>query len=213
MTGFAGGLPRDAAMFDFFRPKFPSLKLTGPRVYIRPPAAADQRAWLDLRRTSRDFLEPFEPAWPKDALTPAAYRRRMRRAHADWQASLGYAFFIFSRRDDSLLGGITVTNVRRGVIQAGNIGYWIGEPHKRNGYMFEAVQLCLDFCFRNLDLHRVEAACLVDNTPSKRLLEKSGFKGEGRARQYLCIAGKWQDHDTFAILRQDARPILPRSPT
>ena len=195
-------------MLQLFRPRSATVRLTGPRVYIRPPQIGDQRAWLALRRDSRSFLEPYEPAWPHDALTPVAFRRRLRRMQSEWQSESSYGFFIFDRDTDELLGGITIANVRRGVIQSATVGYWIGEPHKRRGYMFESLLLCLDFAFKSLDLHRVEAACLLDNEPSRGLLQKCGFRYEGQAREYLCIAGKWQDHETFAILRTDARPII-----
>ncbi len=186
----------------------PKLRLAGPRVYIRPPTPNDQAQWLKLRRDSKDFLEPYEPAWPRDALSPAAFRRRLKRIQEDWRDETGYGFLIFRAEDEALLGGVTVSNVRRGVVQAASIGYWIGAPHSRHGYMFEALQLTLDFCFTGLDLHRVEAACLDGNEASRRLLEKSGFRREGVARGYLCIAGRWQDHITYGLLRQDPRPII-----
>ena len=195
-------------MLQLFRPRTTALRLTGPRIYIRAPQLRDQKAWLALRRLSRGFLEPFEPAWAHDALTPMAFRRRLRRIQGEWAAESAYGFFIFDRASDDLLGGITIANVRRGVIQSASVGYWIGEPFQRQGFMFESLQLCLDFSFRTLELHRVEAACLLDNQASRGLLEKSGFRYEGKAREYLCIAGEWQDHDTFAILNSDPRPII-----
>ena len=74
--------------------------------------------------------------------------------------------------------------------------------------MAEAIQLVLDYAFSQLDLHRVEAACLPSNLASRALLLKSGFRQEGLAREYLCIAGKWQDHVTFGVLRADKRPAI-----
>ena len=186
----------------------PKLRLAGPRVYIRPPSPSDEAQWLKLRRESKDFLEPYEPAWPRDALSAAAFRRRLKRIQEDWREESAYGFLIFRAEDEALLGGVTVSNVRRGVVQGASIGYWIGAPHSRHGYMFEALQLTLDFCFADLDLHRVEAACLDGNEASRRLLEKSGFRREGVARGYLCIAGRWQDHVTYGLLRQDSRPII-----
>jgi len=97
------------------------------------------------------------------------------------------------------VGALTLSNVRRGVAQTGTLGYWIGEPHARRGYMTSAVRLMCDFAFRHLGLHRVEAACLPQNTPSIGLLRKTGF-AEGLARGYLKIAGEWRDHLLFARL-------------
>jgi len=195
-------------MFDLFRSKPPKRKYCGPQVYLRPPMWNDQKAWIGLRSESKAFLEPWEPAWARDALTPAAYRRRLRRVEEEWQAGIGYAFFVFRNEDNVLLGGITLANVRRGVVESANVGYWTGEPHARKGYMAEGIQVTLEFAFRKLGLHRVEAACLIHNQASRNLLLKSGFSPEGRARKYLRIAGRWQDHDTFAILRSDDRPTV-----
>ena len=105
-----------------------------------------------------------------------------------------YAFLIFRRDDEVLLGGITLSNVRRGVAQSASAGYWMGKRYARKGYMAEAIRLTLDFSFDTLGLHRVEAACLPSNTPSLNLLLKSGFIREGVARRYLRINGTWQDH-------------------
>jgi ribosomal-protein-alanine N-acetyltransferase len=104
-----------------------------------------------------------------------------------------------------LLGGLTLANVRRGVAQAGSLGYWIGEPYARRGYMAASVRALLPFAFGGLRLHRVEAACIPSNSASIRLLEKSGFTREGYAREYLCINGIWQDHLLYARLKDDAR--------
>ena len=147
------------------------------------------------------------------AATSAAFKRRYRRFCEEWHAESGYAFFIFAQDVDTLSGGITLSNVRRGVSQSGSLGYWMGEPHAGKGYMSEAVGLMLSFAFETLGLHRVEAACLPHNESSRRLLTKIGFREEGMARQYLCINGRWQDHVTHAILHRDPRPgvVVERS--
>ena len=133
-------------------------------------------------------------------------RTRLRRYAADIDDDLAYPFFIFLNDGDLLAGGLTLSHVRRGVAQTGTLGYWIGEPFANQGLMSEAVRLVLDFAFTRLGLHRVEAACLPINTPSIRLLRKSGFTEEGFARRYLRIAGEWQDHLLFAIIAGDRIP-------
>jgi ribosomal-protein-alanine N-acetyltransferase len=176
---------------------------------LRPPVRADERQWVEIRKISQDFLVPWEPTWPSDAATPVAFNRRLKRFYAGWREGSTYAFLIVEKKDGTLLGGITLTNVRRGVVQSGSIGYWIGEPHARNGYMSEGVQLMLSFAFDTLRLHRVEAACLPSNQPSRDVLLKAGFVQEGLARRYLRINGEWRDHLTFGILRDDPRPTVP----
>lgn len=173
------------------------------RVYLRRPRDGDWKEWSNLRAASRAFLTPWEPTWPKDALTRAAFRRRLRQYAQDWREGSGYNFLIFRTDDDALLGGINLCYVRRGIVQGGSLGYWIGAPYARQGYMSEAMQCMLSFAFEQLELHRVEAACLPNNKASEALLRKSGFRQEGHARKYLRINGVWQDHLTFAILRED----------
>ncbi len=180
--------------------------LIGPRFYIRPPRSGDWREWADLRLFSRDFLTPWEPTWPGDALSKASFRQRLRRNARDWRDDKAYALFLFTRDDDDLIGGLTLSGLRRGVTQSASLGYWIGKPYAGQGYMSEAVLCVLDFAFDTLGLHRVEAACVPDNEASRRLLVKCGFTQEGLGRAYLRINGDWRDHLLFAILNVDRRP-------
>jgi len=177
-------------------------RLIGDRVFLRPPERGDYEAWAGLRANSRDFLVPWEPIWPPDALSRASFRARVARYAEDWRTDQAYNFFIFAH-DEILVGGIGLSNVRRGVSESASLGYWVGEPFARRGYMTAALPLVIDFAFERLGLHRLEAACLPSNIPSQSLLLKAGFRQEGRAREYLCIAGKWQDHLLFAILHAD----------
>jgi len=177
-------------------------RLVGERVFLRSPERSDYEEWASLRARSRDFLTPWEPSWPPDALSRASFRARIARYAEDWRTDQAYNLFIFAD-DDTLVGGVGLSNLRRGVSETASLGYWVGEPFARQGYMTAALPLVLDFAFDRLHLHRVEAACLPSNIPSRSLLARAGFAQEGFARQFLCIAGKWQDHLLFAILRED----------
>ena len=108
-------------------------------------------------------------------------------------------------RESRLIGGLNISNVRRGVAQAASLGYWMGAPYAGRGLMTDAVRAALHFAFSTLRLNRLEAACLPTNAASQRVLEKAGFTREGRARRYLKINGQWQDHDLFALLQDDPR--------
>jgi ribosomal-protein-alanine N-acetyltransferase len=200
-------------MFELFRPA-PQLpmdrRIEGRDVYIRPPAEFDWSGWAQLREVSRDFLVPWEPTWPADGLTRAAFRRRLRHYAEEWQAGAGYAFFIFARADDGLRGGITLSNVRRGVAQAGTLGYWVGAPFARQGVMSDAIRCVIAFAFDDLRLHRLEAACLPRNEASKCVLAKAGFREEGFAPKYLKINGRWEDHLLFALLEEQAAALRAR---
>ncbi|HLL26176.1 MAG TPA: GNAT family protein [Xanthobacteraceae bacterium] len=175
----------------------------GEGVYLRAPQMVDFPAWAGLREESRAFLAHWEPDWPADDLTRGAFRNRLRRYANESQEDSGYSFLIFRSGDQTLLGGVTLSNVRRGVAQSANLGYWIGGRHARKGYMSAAVAALIPYAHGPLRLRRVEAACLPENAASVRLLEKMGFQREGYARQYLCIAGKWQDHLLYARLSSD----------
>jgi [ribosomal protein S5]-alanine N-acetyltransferase len=180
--------------------------IMGDSVVLRAPQMSDYAEWAALREASRDFLTPWEPTWPPDDLTRASYRRRIRRYAEDQRSDLAYPLFVFRKSDNVLLGGLTLANIRRGCAQAGNLGYWMGAAYSRQGYMTAAVKLVIPFAFETLRLHRVEAACIPGNVASVRLLEKTGFRREGFAREYLCIDGAWQDHLLYARLKHDAAP-------
>ena len=184
-----------------FSEPLPSVE--GDNVFLRAPQTGDYAEWAALREASRAFLTPWEPTWPADDLSRSAYRRRLRRYAEDLRSDCSYAFFLFRKSDQMLLGGLTLANIRRGVAQAGSLGYWIGEPYARRGLMTAAVRALVPFAFTGLRLHRLEAACIPSNAASIRLLENTGFAREGYAREYLCINGLWQDHVLFARLAGD----------
>jgi len=196
--------PQRKAFPRLFATRADPLRLSGERAFVRPPDRADYEAWANLRARSRNFLAPWEPTWPPDALSRASFRARIARYSEDWRSDQGYNFFIF-RPDETLVGGVGLSNLRRGVAETASLGYWIGEPFARQRFMTAALPLVLDFSFDRLRLHRVEAACLPTNVPSRSLLLSTGFTEEGYARRYLLIDGKWQDHLLFAILREDWR--------
>ncbi|HTN96511.1 MAG TPA: GNAT family protein [Nordella sp.] len=172
-------------------------------VELRVPEMADYESWAALRLESRAFLVPWEPAWPQDDLTRTAFRSRVKRYIRDIESDSAYPFFVFRAHDEVLIGAITLSNVRRGVAQAGSVGYWIGSPFVRQGHMTAALSALLPFAFGHLHLHRIEAACLPINQASIRLLTKSGFRQEGLARRFLKINGRWEDHLLFARLAED----------
>jgi ribosomal-protein-alanine N-acetyltransferase len=179
--------------------------IKGDGVYLRYPRMADYLQWSKLRHDSRAFLSPWEPVWATDELTRGAFRRRLKRYAKETRHDTAYAFFVFRSEDNALLGGCTLSNVRRGVTQCCALGYWVGERFARQGYMNRAVRALIPFIFRTLGLHRIEAACLPANEPSKNLLEKAAFRQEGMAKSYLQINGEWQDHVLFALLAEEAQ--------
>jgi len=126
----------------------------GNGLLLRAPQMSDFLQWAHLRETSRDYLTPWEPIWPSDDLTRSGFRRRLRRYSEDIAADRSYPFLIFRELDGALVGGITLANVRRGIVQAGTIGYWVGQPHAHRGYMTAALRVLLPTLFGELNLHR-----------------------------------------------------------
>jgi ribosomal-protein-alanine N-acetyltransferase len=179
--------------------------IRGEGLYLRYPRVADFPVWAQLRAESREFLTPWEPVWADDELTRGAFRRRIKRYQKETRQDSAYVFFVLRESDNALVGGCTISNVRRGVTQCCTLGYWIGAKFARQGYMTNALRALLPFVFRTLGLHRIEAACLTDNDASRNLLARVGFRQEGLARRYLLINGAWADHLLFALLKEEAQ--------
>lgn len=188
--------------------------LKGPRVTLRAPRTADYDDWARLRRESRDFLKPFEPRWTESDLSRRVFLTRLRRGREEARQGTDYSFLVFERDGDreTLVGGLTLSNVRRRAAQYVTLGYWMGRDNVGQGLMTEAVSLVLPFVFETLGLHRIHAAFLPHNLASRRVLEKNGFQEEGYAENYLQIDGKWCDHVLFGLTREryDARRRNPR---
>jgi ribosomal-protein-alanine N-acetyltransferase len=174
--------------------------IAGRTVILRPPSISDYAAWAELRALSRSHLTPWEPSWSRDDLSRMMFRRRLRAYARDVRDDLGYSFFIVDAASDQLVGGVTLSNVRRGASQSASLGYWIGAPYLRRGRMTDAVKTLLPFAFGALRLHRIEAATMPRNSPSICVLEACGFEREGMARGFLKINGQWEDHLLFARL-------------
>jgi ribosomal-protein-alanine N-acetyltransferase len=174
--------------------------IRGRKVVLRQPVAADYAEWAELRALSRAHLTPWEPTWAADDLSRSMYRRRLRAYAKDVRDDVSYPYFIFDSAAGNLVGGMTLSNVRRGSAQMASLGYWMGAPYAGRGYMREAVATLLPTAFGTLRLHRIEAATMLHNAASIRVLEFCGFEREGLARSYLKINGRWEDHLLYARL-------------
>ncbi len=172
-------------------------------IYLRAPHKNDYKGWAQLREGSRDWLVPWEPQWRVDELSRACYYWRLQGWQHDAKLGLSAPFFIFRSSDNALLGGINISNIRRGVAQDCTIGYWVGKPFARQGHTRNAVRAVVAHAFDGLQLHRVQAACVPSNFRSRGLLESLGFVEEGYARGYLRINDLWQDHVLYGLLSSD----------
>lgn len=189
---------RSALPEDFLEP------IGGDGLVLRPPSTSDYSEWAEIRALSRAHLTPWEPSWSRDELSRSSFRRRLRAYGQDARDDLGYSFFIADSISGALIGGMNISNVRRGAAQSASLGYWIGAPCAGRGTMQKAVRAVLPFAFRGLHLHRIEAASMTANIRSQRVLEKTGFSREGLARRFLKINGAWEDHIIFSRIEDDA---------
>ncbi len=181
------------------------VRIESERMYLRLPQHGDFLHWSSLRDESAAFLKPWEPTWAGDHLSRKGFTNRVYWAARAQGQGTALPLLMIRRDDNVLLGAITLDNIRRGPVQAGTLGYWIGQPHARHGYMREAITAVVHHAFNVLDLSRIEAACLRENTASRGVLEKCGFKYEGVAQSYLQIGGRWRNHVLYASLRSDRR--------
>ncbi len=181
------------------------VRIETERMVLRAPQHSDFRQWTALRRASEDFLKPWEPAWATDHLSRKSFTNRVYWAQRSIGNGTAVPLFLTLRSDDKLLGAITLDNIRRGPAQTGTCGYWTGAAFARQGFMREALSAVVNYAFTELDMSRIESACLPDNRASRGVLEKSGFKYEGIAQSYLQINGRWRTHVLYANLRNDRR--------
>ena len=189
----------------FARRSKSAVEIETSRLLLRPPLNRDFEEWASLRRNSRAFLVPWEPSWSRDHLTNRAFRNRVVWADRAIRKGEALPLLLIDRVGGTIVGGITLSNIRRQPAQAGTLGYWIGEEFAKNGLMAEALTALRDYAFNMLDLSRLEAACLPENMASRRLLERCRFKYEGVAQAYLQINGRWRNHVLYACLRADRR--------
>ncbi len=189
----------------FLRRASPGPVLRAARLTLRPPQLSDYTGWARLRRESEAFLTPWEPTWARDHLSDRAFRERVSWARRVVSEGKAYPLFLIRDSDAAVLGAITLDNIRRGPAMSATVGYWIGQPHARRGYMREALEAVRAHVFGPLGLSRLEAACLPENAASRGLLERCGFKYEGVAQSYLEIDGRWRTHVLYAALREDRR--------
>ena len=173
----------------------------GDRVFLRRPTGRDREAYLALRHESAAFLRRWEPVPPRGRTAAEQIAAWLRSSRGGRHEKL----LICRKADGALLGAVNINEIVRGPSQSAYLGYWIGAPYARQGYMAEALRLALAHAFRTLRLHRLEANILPDNRASIALVKRAGFRREGYSPGYLKIAGRWADHVRWALRVEDWR--------
>jgi [ribosomal protein S5]-alanine N-acetyltransferase len=167
------------------------------RVRLDPLRASDRDEVLALGRASR----AFHRGWASPPTTPAQFARLLARTRLP-----GFAPLVVRRsEDEAIVGAVEISQVVLGAFRSAYLGYHVGAPHARQGYMHEALGLALGHAFGTLGLHRLEANIQPENVASLALVRRLGFTREGYSRRYLKIGGRWRDHERWAILAEDWR--------
>lgn len=170
------------------------------RVYLRAPRPSDQREFIALMQASSDFHRPWASA-PTSEERFSSYLADSGRG--DFEAML-----VCRCEDDAIVGFFNLSHITRGALQSAYLGYAVGSPYSRQGFMREGLDLVLRHAFLDLHLHRVEANIQPGNGASIALARGAGFRREGFSRRYLKIGGRWRDHERWAILADDWRTRL-----
>jgi ribosomal-protein-alanine N-acetyltransferase len=174
----------------------------GELVFLRRPVAEDRDEWVALRESCLEHLLPWEP------------RQKVKGERERWSSFFSTAntddrqrFLICENASGVMVGYVGLNDIRRGVMQSCNAGYWIAERFTRKGYMTEGLRLAVRHAFRTLKLHRVEAGIQPHNAASIGVVKKLGFRYEGTALRLLEINGSWADHERWAITAEEWRDV------
>ncbi len=180
--------------------------MIGERVLLRFPTILDRDEFVELRRASREHLEPWEPIPPSglDLHSNEAFDRELE-THNTPESQ---RWLVCMKDSGAIIGRIALGNIERGPFQNGRFGYWIGSAFAGQGLMSEALSLAVTHAFTSvgsggLGLHRVCANIMPSNAASRRVLEKVGFVKEGYSEKYLQIQGAWEDHERWARVAQE----------
>ncbi|MFC4713529.1 GNAT family N-acetyltransferase [Planococcus dechangensis] len=179
------------------------MELTGEHIFIRFLEDKDASALLDLQLRNSDFFQQYAPTFGADFYTLDSKQDYINHCAKQRLEDQQYTFGIFSKHDEQLIGDVTLARIARGALQRALLGYSLDQEYNGRGYATEAVSLAVEFAFRHLKLHRVEAGVMLTNIGSMRVLEKSGFHKEGIEQQGVKINGRWEDHQVFAILSNE----------
>jgi [ribosomal protein S5]-alanine N-acetyltransferase len=180
-----------------------SVRIRTERLLLRPLQTGDAGRLRSVLRRNALHLAPWQPSSVPGADTLAHAADLLVRDRALWRADRQYAFFGFLDGVDLPIVRISLSGIHRGGYQGGYLGYWVDVDYLGRGFAIESVNAMLQFAFGPLHLHRVQAAVMPRNEPSVKVLKHTGFRREGLARKYLCIAGIWEDHELFARVLED----------
>ena len=169
------------------------------RVLLRAPTPADEDEFTSQMRASRRL----HGSWISMPTSHEAYAAYLERNESD-----AVELFLACRRDDgAIVGFFNISEIVRRKLQSAFLGYGAIADHAGQGYMSEAMRSVLARAFGPLRLHRLEANIQPGNRQSIALASRCGFEYEGFSPRYLKVAGRWRDHERWAIRAESWRAL------
>lgn len=179
---------------------FPTL--SAGSVGLRPIRVRDGMEWRESRQRNREWLSPWDASAPMgDQDIPPTFAAMVRGMRAEARAGRNLPWVV--TLDGRLVGQLTIGGIALGSLRSGHAGYWIDQAVAGHGIAGTALALGIDHCFTTLHLHRIEVNIRPENTASRRVVEKLGFRNEGLRLRYLHIDGDWRDHVSYAITAEE----------
>ena len=184
-------------------PGWPAVLADGP-VLLRPYKRSDGRAWSEVRIANQKWLAPWESSPPgpwSEMNSTRAYGyvyQDMRRAARKGE-SMPFAVLF----EDRLVGHLNLGNIVRRAFSSAYAGYWVDHRVAGQGVIPTALALAVDHAFGPGCLHRIEVNIRPENRPSRRVVEKLGFREEAYHQRYMHIDGTWRDHLGYALTSEE----------
>ena len=166
-------------------------RLDGYRVFLRRLDASDQAEFLRLARESRALHRP----WVAPPSGPSGFQQLVKRAESETLVSL----LLRDRASEAVAGVFNLSQIFRGNFRSAYLGYYAHTEFAGRGLMREGLDLVVRYAFLKLGLHRIEANIQPGNVRSIALVQKCGFAKEGFSPRYLKVAGRWRDHERWAV--------------
>jgi [ribosomal protein S5]-alanine N-acetyltransferase len=181
-------------------------RIVTERLALRPPRTTDVPELRRVLRGNDAYLRPFSaaPLPGDDPTSLASITRSVLRHRREWRRGQAFVLYLTPRDGEGrIVGRIALGGILLGAFRNAYLGYWIDAGYQGRGLMTEAVRATTTFAFQSAGLHRVQAAVMPQNVASQRVLEKAGYRREGLAERYLCIAGRWEDHLLYAVTEEE----------
>ncbi|MBL7005563.1 MAG: GNAT family N-acetyltransferase [Spirochaetia bacterium] len=186
-------------------------RIENDRLLLRTITEADAQTALDFYQKNRVFHAQWGPVRDESFYTLSGQKKIIQEEIEFEQQAAGLRLWIFSRdqssdsgsKEKTAMGNLCLSRIIYGNFCSAFLGYQMDQRFVNKGYITEAVSELLRIGFEEFGLHRIEANIMPENLASRTVAEKLGFKSEGLAEKYLNIAGKWEDHIHYVLLREE----------